>query len=505
MLTLREIFLYAEDAPLIFSQYLFLFLFSFGFILYWLFHKKLVVRNTYLLLFSLFFYYKSGGLYFGLLILSTIVDYWCGNEIHKSKKEVNRKAFLILSLVVNLGLLAFFKYSNYFVSLINYYAGTDFVAINFMAVLSNNFFGSDFSIYDIFLPVGISFYTFQTLSYTIDIYRRQIEPTKSIIDFGFFVTFFPQLVAGPIVRAADFIPQIYKKFSLTREQLGVALYLIMTGLFKKMVISDYISVNFVDRVFDDPNLYSGFSNLMAIYGYSIQIYCDFSGYSDMAIGLAALLGFQLPLNFNSPYKATSITDFWRRWHISLSTWLRDYLYISLGGNRKGKVRTYINLMITMLLGGLWHGAATKFIIWGGLHGAALAVHKLWMRYVPSISKKNTVLSKLLAGVVTFHFVAFCWIYFRADSVAKVKLMLNRIGTSFDWAGIADRLIQYKTPIMLILLGFVVHFLPTKLKSQVKEVFIMMPNVVKVLVCAVIIFVCYQAKTADVQPFIYFQF
>ena len=328
MFTLKEIFLYAEDAPLIFSQYLFLFLFSFGFVLYWIFYKKLAVRNVYLLLFSLFFYYKSGGLYFGLLLLSTVVDYWCGMEIHKSKKEVNRKAFLVLSLVVNLGLLAFFKYSAYIVSLINYYVGTDLVPVNFMAVLSNNIFGSDFSIYDIFLPVGISFYTFQTLSYTIDIYRRQIESAKNIIDFGFFVTFFPQLVAGPIVRAADFIPQIYKKFSLTREQLGVALYLIMTGLFKKMVISDYISVNFVDRVFDDPNLYSGFSNLMAVYGYSIQIYCDFSGYSDMAIGLAALLGFQLPLNFNSPYKATSITDFWRRWHISLSYLVEGIICIS---------------------------------------------------------------------------------------------------------------------------------------------------------------------------------
>jgi len=225
----------------------------------------------------------------------------------------------------------------------------------------------------------------------------------------------------------------------------------------------------------------------------------------MAIGLAALLGFQLPLNFNSPYKATSITDFWRRWHISLSTWLRDYLYISLGGNRKGKIRTYINLMITMLLGGLWHGAATKFIIWGGLHGAALALHKLWMRYVPKINSIPPIVSKIFAGLITFHFVAFCWIYFRADSVDKVKLMLSRIGTDFQWIGIGERLTQYTTPLLLILLGFAIHFIPTNVKSKAKEVFVIIPDFAKVLVCAVIIFICYQAKTADVQPFIYFQF
>ncbi len=505
MLTLRNIFQYTEGSPLIFSQYLFLFLFSAGFVLYWLFHKKLVLRNTYLLLFSLFFYYKSGGLYFGLLLISTIVDYWCGNEIYKSKDPLTRKVFLILSLFVNLGLLAFFKYSAYIVGLINFYAGTDFHVVNFMAVVSNNLFGSGFDITEIILPVGISFYTFQTLSYTIDIYRNQLKPTKNIIDFGFFVTFFPQLVAGPIVRASDFIPQIYKKFSLNRKQLGVALYLIMTGLFKKTVISDYISVNFVDRVFDDPNLYSGFSNLMAVYGYSIQIYCDFSGYSDMAIGLAALLGFQLPLNFNSPYKSESITDFWRRWHISLSSWLRDYLYISLGGNRKGKVRTYINLMITMLLGGLWHGAATKFIIWGGLHGAALAVHKLWQRYVPGLSDMKGVLPKLITGVVTFHFVAFCWIYFRASNVEKVGLMLTQIFTDFNWAGIGERFSKYSSPFLLIILGFVIHFLPNNWKTWGKDVFVKIPDVAKVALCSVIIFICYQAKTADVQPFIYFQF
>jgi D-alanyl-lipoteichoic acid acyltransferase DltB (MBOAT superfamily) len=391
------------------------------------------------------------------------------------------------------------------VGLINEAFGTSLKAVNFLAIFSNNSFGTSHSIYEIILPVGISFYTFQTLSYTIDIYRRQLEPAKSIVDFGFFVSFFPQLVAGPIVRASDFLPQIYQKYHLTKVQLGSALYLIMVGLFKKTVISDYISINFVDRVFDNPLSYSGFSNLMAVYGYSIQIYCDFSGYSDMAIGLAALLGFTLPLNFDSPYKATSITDFWRRWHISLSTWLRDYLYISLGGNRKGKIRTYINLMITMLLGGLWHGAATKFIIWGGLHGAALAAHKWWMKLNPWKSKSETRWYNFIMGIITFHFVSFCWIYFRANDMAGVSQMLGQIAGNFADTGIILRIVEYKWVFVIMLLGFTLHYLPVIWKNNFRNWYANIPDWSKAAVFALIIFVTYQAKSADIQPFIYFQF
>ena len=204
-----------------------------------------------------------------------------------------------------------------------------------------------------------------------------MEPVRNIIDFGFYVSFFPHLVAGPIVRASVFIPQIYQEFKLSKHEFSHALYMISKGLIKKIIISNFIALNLVDRVFDAPSIYSGFENLLAIYGYGLQIYCDFSGYTDIAIGVALILGFRLPVNFNSPYKAKSITDFWKRWHISLSQWLRDYLYISLGGNRKGKIRTYLNLMITMLLGGLWHGASLRFIIWGGLHGIGLVINKIW--------------------------------------------------------------------------------------------------------------------------------
>ena len=331
-----------------------------------------------------------------------------------------------------------------------------------------------------------------------------MKPAKNIVDFGFFVTFFPQLVAGPIVRASDFLPQIYKKYHLTKKQFGVAVFLIMSGMFKKMVVSDYISINFVDRVFDNPMLYNGFSNLMAVYGYSIQIYCDFSGYSDMAIGLAALLGFTLPINFNSPYKATSITDFWRRWHISLSSWLRDYLYISLGGNRKGKIRTYVNLLLTMLLGGLWHGAATRFIVWGGQHGLALAIHKAWIQYVPW-AKTNSKAYKFLMAVVTFHFVAFCWIYFRAKDMQAVSDMLGQIFSQFRGHGIWEVIVEYKWIFFVMSIGFFGHYLPRTWKDHAASWYSRIPDLAKAAVFAVVIFIAYQAQSADIQPFIYFQF
>ncbi|MGB0849873.1 MAG: MBOAT family O-acyltransferase, partial [Bacteroidia bacterium] len=359
-----------------------------------------------------------------------------------------------------------------------------------------------FDIHEILLPVGISFYTFQTLSYSIDIYRGKIEPCENFFDFAFFVSFFPQLVAGPIVRAADFLPQIKRPYFLSSEGFANATYLIMAGLIKKVVISDYISVNFVDRVFETPDIYSGFMNLMAVYGYSIQIYCDFSGYSDIAIGLAALLGFTLPANFNSPYKSLNITDFWRRWHISLSTWLRDYLYISLGGNRKGKIRTYFNLFVTMLLGGLWHGAALKFIIWGTLHGIALAFHKMWSKY----TKLNLgIFGTILSFLVTFHFVAFCWLYFRAPDMNIVSLMLENIWSNFDLQGAVSKVTGYWRVFALMGLGYLIHLLPSRLKNKIQQSYGQAPIFLKIILFVFVIFGIYQATTAGIQPFIYFQF
>ena len=502
MFSLDQIFSYSDKSPLLFNQYLFLFLFTLMFAGFSLVHKKVRVRNLYLLVFSLFFYYKCSGFYFLLLLLSTLVDYGCGMGIYVAKEKWEKKLYLMLSIVSNVGLLAFFKYSYFFIDTVNSLLGTELQAVNLLAAFANGTFGASFDIHDIILPVGISFYTFQTLSYSIDVYRDKIKPCGNIFDFAFFVSFFPQLVAGPIVRASEFLPQIKRPYYLSSSGFGSAVFLIMGGLIKKVVISDYISINFVDRVFETPEMYSGFMNLMAVYGYSIQIYCDFSGYSDIAIGLAALLGFKLPINFNSPYKSQNITEFWRRWHISLSTWLRDYLYISLGGNRKSKIRTYFNLFITMLIGGLWHGAALKFIIWGALHGVALMAHKAWLKYARVDLGK---FGKYIGVLVTFHFVAFCWMYFRAADMATVGQMLSNIFTDFDLAGVASRVAAYWRVFAFMLTGYVVHLLPSNLKNRVQWWFTEAPMYVKVLIFVVVVFGIYQATSADIQPFIYFQF
>jgi len=271
-----------------------------------------------------------------------------------------------------------------------------------------------------------------------------------------------------------------------------------------MVISDFISINFVDRVFDNPASFTGFENLMAVYGYAIQIYCDFSGYTDIAIGVSLILGFRLPLNFNSPYKADNITDFWRRWHISLSSWLKDYLYISLGGNRKGKIRQYINLFITMLLGGLWHGASMRFVIWGALHGIGLAFHKMWLSIFPFASNTNKIY-RLVSIIITFHFVCFAWIFFRASDMDKIGIMLTKIGTDFDAELIPEILTSYWKIFTIMFAGFVIHWLPVSVKDFYKKTFIELPQWSKVFAVILVIFIVFQARSSDVQAFIYFQF
>jgi D-alanyl-lipoteichoic acid acyltransferase DltB (MBOAT superfamily) len=286
---------------------------------------------------------------------------------------------------------------------------------------------------------------------------------------------------------------------------GRAVFLIGCGLFKKAVISDYISTNFIDRVFDAPALYSGVENLFAVYGYALQIYCDFSGYSDMAIGLALLLGFHFPLNFDSPYQSRNITEFWRRWHISLSTWLRDYLYISLGGNRKGTWRTYFNLMITMLLGGLWHGASWRFIIWGGLHGAALTLHKFYRSRIAPVIPQHYQLKTVGRTLITFHFICFCWIFFRAPDMATVGEMLEQIFFHLNVSLLPDFLSGYKVVMMLMAIGYLLHFIPREAELAAQETITRMPLAGKAAFMILVIIFVIQTKASGIQPFIYFQF
>lgn len=564
---------YDPGKPMLFNSKVFLIWFLAFYGGYLLLKRQTNWRLIYTLGFSLFFYYKSSGLYFVLLILSTLIDFTLGHYIHNASSKSRRRAYLILSLCANLGLLAYFKYTNFLIGSFNSVVGTNF------------------AFQSIFLPVGISFFTFQTLSYSIDVYRGKLIPLTEevtdmksffsrLLDFSFFVSFFPQLVAGPIVRAADFIPQIRKPLQLSESNLGRALLLIAGGLFKKAVISDYISINFVDRVFENPALYSGFENLMAAYGYAIQIYCDFSGYSDMAIGLALIMGLRLPENFRLPYQSDSIRDFWRRWHISLSTWLRDYLYISLGGNRKGGLRTYVNLMLTMLLGGLWHGASWVFVIWGGLHGLALTIDRaleqagkwrkntairagliifcvqllgqlaLWIALqgdtvdieaYQALSQANLQIFigwSLLLGLglgldylmnyigfkltrlgthtvsvlLVFHFVTLCWVFFRAGALNNplgpwetTTTVLGQILTAFHPELVGEVIQNYAQVFGLIALGFVLHFLPNGFRKVGEEWFIKAPWPVKTLILAAIMWLVTQTTSADIVPFIYFQF
>ncbi|MDA3953940.1 MAG: MBOAT family protein [Bacteroidales bacterium] len=508
---LKDILLYSEAKPLLFTKFYFWGFFAFLLLIYSFIYKKNPLRNAYLFFMSLFFYYKSGGYFFSLIIFSTIADFTLGQLIYRANTNLRKKLFVATSIIINLCLLGYFKYTYFFTDIINSTFNTDFEVINFLASWTNNLTGSSFNLSRIILPVGISFYTFQTISYTVDVYRGKLKPVRNIIDFGFYVSFFPQLIAGPIVRAAEFIPQLYQKFKLTKQEFGHAAFLILNGLVKKMLISDYISINFVDRVFESPLSFTGFENLMAVYGYSIQIYCDFSGYTDIAIGVALLLGFKLPVNFNSPYKAINITDFWQRWHISLSSWLRDYLYIPLGGNRKGKTRLYINLMITMLLGGLWHGASLRFIIWGGLHGLGLVIHKLWVQLNLSLNKhytsrsSNNLFYRFVSVFTTFNLVTFAWIFFRAESMESAFGMIKQITGNFQINLVPVMISSYYKIFFLIVLGFAIHWLPAGFKENYRGWFIKSNIFVKILLVVVIIFILYQVKSSELQPFIYFQF
>ena len=548
---LKHTFLYSKDSPLIFTQLYFWVFFGVVLAIYSFVYKNKAVRNSYLFLVSLFFYYKTSGLFVFILLFSTLADFIIGKQIFRSKSLVNKKILVAISVFINLMVLGYFKYSYFLVENINELLNTSFVPINYFADFTNSVLHTHFEINKILLPVGISFFTFQTISYSIDVYKEKIKPVTNILDFGFYVSFFPQLVAGPIVRASEFIPQLYQEYRLTQAQFGHALFLILNGLIKKMVIGDYIAVNFIDRVFDNPLSYSGFENLMALYGYSLQVYADFSGYTDIAIGLALLMGFRLPLNFNSPYKAENVGDFWKRWHISLSTWLKDYLYIPMGGNKKGtwftyialtfilsfvillsgklflayifggiiivfvvlarlsltfrkQINTNINLMITMLLGGLWHGASWQFVIWGGLNGLGLVIYKYWKRFSP-FSNKERWLTHFLGVFITFNFITFTRIWFRGESLEVTNRILYQLSHQFTLDIIPEVIVGFKYVFLFMLLGYVIHWLPSKIKEAYRGWFVQSNIWLKGAIVLIVVFILYQTRTTAIQPFIYFQF
>ena len=715
LIDLQSLFTYQQDRPLLFTQFYFWGFFTIVLSFYALVYKRKALRNIYLLLCSLFFYYKTGGIFVVLLIFTIVSAFYITKIMHRCQNQMGKKWWLALGITVNLLILFYFKYAAFIVNSVNEVFHTSFHVVNYFSVATNNILNTDFVTDKIFLPVGISFFTFQAISYCVDVYRKQIEPVKSVLDFGFYVSFFPQLVAGPIVRASEFIPQIYKEFSLTKQEFGLALFMVLKGLIKKVFISDYISINFIDRVFDTPMKYSGYETLMSLYGYSLQVYTDFSGYTDIAIGLALMMGFRLSINFNSPYKAKSAAEFWRRWHISLSTWLRDYLYIPIGGNRNGSAGGYIcwvvfllviamlagswklavamfavmgilaiiaafnpnfkltlttamNNLITMLLGGLWHGSSWMFVIWGGYNGIGSVISKLWKKetqilrwiifavvnilvaiayytkfftnenglYLWAIANfvwffcyctwliktsqtKNYKTLKYILGIfliafftlsatvitgywftpykyfcwiglslfailtfytadkidvnykedirisallwinffvsmficfcgvndtifvvymllsaivlagnqfftvkrqlkdpkkfipyfwgifLTFNFITFTRIWFRAPNIETTNFILERLLNGWDITLIPTMTASYKKVFAVMAFGYFVHWLSASFKKQYTQWFVNTPMWAKVLISIIIIFVLYQVKSSDLQPFIYFQF
>lgn len=546
----KELFSFTEGKPLIFTQLFFWGFFGVVLILYSLIYKRIALRNIYLLLVSFFFYFKTSGVFLILMIFTICSDFIWGKLISKTESNLKRKLFLTISVILNLGLLSYFKYAYFFTESCNQLFHTQFQFFNHFSQFSNHFFGTKFSVDKLILPIGISFFTFQSLSYTIDLYRKKIQAVTNVFDYGFFVCFFPHLVAGPIVKAHEFMHQIKQPYHLTRTEFGLAVFWILNGLGKK-IIADYMAVNFVDRIFDNPNYYSGVEVIFGIFGYSMQIYADFSGYTDIAIGIALLLGFRLKTNFRSPYKAASTSEFWQRWHISLSSWLKEYLYIPLGGNRHGTIGSYIaisilaiilvmltghlwlllillglamifvllayfipsfknyintniNLMVTMLLGGLWHGSSWLFIIWGGLNGLGLVIHKLWEKISPF--KNNHSMICRGAGIfITLCFISFTRIFFRSDSMNTVTLLFDRMGHHMGFELTFNIIRGYALVFSVIGVSYIIHWIPETIKDRYRHGFANLPLPVMVIGIVAVVFSLYQFMSGDMQPFIYFQF
>ena len=461
------------------------------FVVSWLLVGVKKLRLFFLLGASYAFYAHWDWRFLPLIWGSSTMDWLLGRAIGRAESDRNRKLLLAVTVVLNLGVLAVFKYFNFGVEIARSAAG------------AMGFAPPDLAL-QIALPVGISFFTFESMSYVIDIYRKELTPHKNYFEYLTFVAFFPHLVAGPIVRPRDLLPQLSERGRFSAEAGSEGLFLIAKGLAKKMAVGDYLAVNLIDRVFDAPLLFSSVECYAAIVAYAVQIYCDFSGYTDIATGSALLLGVRFPVNFDSPYQAHNIADFWRRWHISLSTWLRDYLYIPLGGSRKGAFRTYVNLMLTMLLGGLWHGASLTFVVWGGLHGAALAVTRAFggkTAGAPSEPPASRLsVSHVLKVILTFHLVCLGWVFFRASSFGQARLILERVaGFTWDHANLHGELL------LVLGVGLASHYVPKLRYQQLQTRFIRLPAIGQALVLLLFAFGIKQLATGESVPFVYFQF
>jgi D-alanyl-lipoteichoic acid acyltransferase DltB (MBOAT superfamily) len=545
---------------LVFTEFNFWIFFILVLVIFSFLHKNKLARSVFLTIVSLYVYFKTSGLFLLVLLISIIVNYFFGRSIYAARSQLRSKWIIAFSAIFNLLILGYFKYAIFFTESFNELFHTDYEVINHFIQYGKAWAGEELFakpspslVSQIILPVGVSFFTFQNISYTVDIYRKEITPVKNFFHYTFFVSFFPQLVMGPIVRARDFIPQISKPYVLKRDDFSWSVIQIVKGLVKKIVIADFLVVHFINRIAEDPSAYPGFVSVLAMWAYSLHIYADFSGYTDIAIGLSRLMGFELKENFNSPYKAINVADFWRRWHKSLGSWLRDYLYIPLGGNRGGTIGSYIaiffiftflifitgwydllyvyggltvlyvigmfvfkdfkryvhrdlNLLITMVIGGLWHGASENFVIWGAMNGCALIIYKYWKQISPYENKSNFFVH-FWKIFITFNFITFTRIWFKLEADGLPNIMLDQIWNhfNFSWYTFVKVLSTYQAVFWIMLGGFIIHWLPEKIKKMYEGWFTRMSLPFQVVSVTVILFLMYQAISSEAPPFVYLMF
>lgn len=483
---LTSLFTYQSGEPFMMGSIPFALLFIIFFVAYILLKQYSRVGMMVLTIaFSLFFAYKVNGSLMWLLPATACINYALTQEMRLREGRA-RKALLTAVIVVDVALLGYFKYTNFV-----------------LRDVINAMFATNFSLRTIALPVGISFYTFQAISYAVDTYKRKFTLDVTLLEYCFYLTFFPLLMAGPITRASNLIPRLKRHQQASSRMLWLGLFLIMLGLVKKNMLSDYIA-QFNNWVFDAPQTFSGFENLAALIGYPVQIFLDFSGYSDMSIGVAALLGFYLPDNFRFPYRSLSVTEFWRRWHISLSFWFRDYVYIPLGGNRKGQLRTYVNNFLTMLLAGLWHGASWMFVIWGALHGAGLVVHKFCSRQM-GWKLPSTHVGNALSWLITYLYVCFAWSFFRATDMTHWGEMFHKVASDFDMAYLIPFCGARPLWGMFVIVVMLSYLVSERQYLRLQLRFITLPWGVKLLLFIICLQLCVELAMENVQPFIYTQF
>lgn len=486
---LYSFFIYNPQQAFSFNSGPFFLLFTLFIIAYSFIYKNKRLRNSFIILFSLFFYYKLTGWYLFIMLLTASIDFFIALSIQKTNNKKRKFILLLISICTSLGLLIYFKYIHFIMENIYSIVKLEYNALN------------------ILIPLGISFYTFRTISYVIDVYREEIKPTTKYTEYIAYMSFFPLLIAGPITRAKNFIPQLRRNFILNDEKINKALFLLIIGLIKKAVIADYIG-QYCNLVFDAPAGYSGFENLIAVYGFALQIYFDFSGYTDMAIGIAKLMGFDIGINFNKPYHSLNITEFWRCWHISLSTWLRDYVFTPMAFKfrRWGKAGVISSLFITFLICGFWHGANWNFIFWGGLLGLIMGGESLTSKYRKRMKKKtNPTLYKILSWFLTFHIITFLWIFFRSPDLQASGVIINRIFSDFSWTYLSPFYDARPLLIWTIITGFIFYCIPTRWYSFILLRFQLLPYWVKLILFIIVIQLVIQFQNTDVQAFIYAQF